>query len=44
MSLMVLNELLGGVHGVDVVGGKTRTRPSVAALAQEQVKHWAREF
>ena len=35
MSLMVFNELLGGVHGVDVVGSKAGTRPSVAALAQE---------
>ena len=43
MSLVVVNELLGGVHGVDVVGGKAGTRPAVAALAQEEVKHWARE-
>ena len=43
MSLVVVNELLGGVHGVDVVGGKAGSRPAVAALAQEEVKHWARE-
>ena len=35
MSIVVFNELLGGVHGVDVVRGKAGTRPSVAALAQE---------
>ena len=40
MGLMVVNELLGGVHRVDVVGGKTGTRPSMAALAQEQIKYW----
>ena len=43
MSFMVFDELLGGVHGVDMVGGHTWTWPSVAALAQEQVKNWARE-
>ena len=43
MSFMVFDELLGGVHGVDVVGGQTWTWPSMATLAQEQVKNWARE-
>ena len=40
MSIVILNKLLGRVHGVDMVRGKPGPRPAVATLAQKQVKHW----